>query len=179
MEQESTTSYNNFSSTNTSDIKTLMAWSAPGRPFRRKSKDFYLSVILITGFIEIMLFLFSQYMAMLAVAALAFLSMVLSSIPPKNFHYKITTEGIKIEDYFYIWRELYDFYFKRIDGVDTLMIRSQDVIPGILRIQLGDVSADHVRKILIHYLPFREVVRQTFVEKVADWLGRTFPLSSH
>lgn len=158
------------------DIKTLLSWSAPGRPFVRKSRDFYLSILLIGILLDIILFLFSQYIAMLAVVSLVFLSFVLSTVPPKNFHYKITSEGIKIEDYFYIWRELYDFYFKKIDGEDILFVRTQDLLPGELKISLGSNSRDHVRKVLISYLPFREVVRQTFVEKSADWLTRNFPL---
>src|SRR3990172_11409470 len=83
------------------DVRTLLSWSAPGRPFSKKGRQFYLSVILLLGLFEVILFLFSQYELMLVLVALTFLSLVLSSVPPHNFHYKITTEGIKVEDYFY------------------------------------------------------------------------------
>lgn len=158
------------------DIKTLLSWSAPGRPFRKKGKEFYLSIVLLVLFIEVILFLFSEYPLMLVVLALAFLSAALSSVPPHNFHYKITTEGIKVEDYFYIWSELYDFYFKRIDGMEILVLRTQAFLPGELKISLGELHRDHIRKILVRYLPYREYIKPTFMEKSADWLSHNFPL---
>ncbi|OGH17130.1 MAG: hypothetical protein A3C30_03435 [Candidatus Levybacteria bacterium RIFCSPHIGHO2_02_FULL_40_18] len=158
------------------DVKTLLSWSAPGRPFTKKGRQFYLSVILLLGLFEVILFLFSQYELMLVLVALTFLSLVLSSVPPHNFHYKITTEGIKVEDYFYIWSELYDFYFKFIDRTDVLIVRTQAFLPGELKISLGDIPREHVRKILVRYLPYREYVHPTFMEKSAEWLSHNFPL---
>lgn len=158
------------------DIRTLLSWSAPGRPFRKRSRQFYLSVTLILLFFEIILFLFAQYELMVVLLTLAFLSIALSSVPPHDFHYKITTEGIKVEDYFYIWSELYDFYFKRIEGQEVLILRTQDLLPGELKISMGDISRDHIRTTLVQYLPYREYVKPTFMEKSADWLSSNFPL---
>lgn len=158
------------------DIKTFVSWSAPGRPFRKKGRQFYLSVVLLLLFFEVILFLFAQYELMLVVLALAFLSVTLSSVPPHNFHYKITTEGVKVEDYFYIWSELYDFYFKKIDGMDVLIIRTESLLPGELKLSMGDLHRDHLRQVLVKYLPYREYVHPTFMERSGDWLAHNFPL---
>jgi hypothetical protein len=159
-----------------SDVRTLISWFAPGRPWRKKSREFYMSTLLIFFLIEVIVFLFAQYQLMLAVAAVTFLSIVMAIVPPKDFHYKISTEGVRIEDHFYIWGELYDFYFKKVDKVDTLIIRTEALIPGELRLTLGNVSKDHIRQVLINFLPYREYVKQTFMEKSADWLSHHFPL---
>ena len=158
------------------DVRTLLSWSAPGRPFTKKGRQFYLSVTLLLLFFEVILFLFGQFELMVVLVALTFLSLVLSSVPPHNFHYKITTEGIKVEDYFFIWSELYDFYFKIIDGTDVLIIRTQSFLPGELKISLGDVPRDHAIRVIVRYLPYREFVKPTFMEKSADWLSSNFPL---
>lgn len=158
------------------DVRTLLSWTAPGRPYRPRAKEFYLSVTLIVLFVEVILFLFSQYQLMAVIGALSFLSMALSSVPPRSFHYKVTTEGFKVEDYFYIWSELYDFYFKRIEGMDVLILRTQAFLPGELKITLGEVTRDHVRRVLVHFVPYREYVKPTFMEKSADWLSHNFPL---
>jgi hypothetical protein len=113
---------------------------------------------------------------MVVLLALTFLSVALSIMPPHDFHYKITTEGIKVEDYFYIWEELYDFYFKRIDGVDVLVVRTHVMYPGELKISLGGVTRDHLRQVLVGYLPYREYVHPTFMEKSGEWLTKNFPL---
>ncbi|MFI5265153.1 MAG: hypothetical protein ACHQT7_00200 [Candidatus Levyibacteriota bacterium] len=162
--------------TNDRDVRSLISWTAPGRPFRKKGREFYLSCLLIFMLVEVIVFLFGQYQLMLAVGAITFLSVVLATVPPKDFHYRISTEGVKVEDHFYIWAELYDFYFKRIDSVDTLIIRTEALIPGELKITLGSISRDHARQILINFLPYREVVKQTLMEKSADWLSHNFPM---
>ena len=159
-----------------SDVKTLLSWSAPGRPFRKKSKEFFLSGLLIVFLIEVILFIFSEYLLMFVVGTLYFFAVSLAITPPHNFHYKISTQGIKVEDHFYIWEELYDFYFKIIDGTDVLVVRTQAFLPGELKIPLGDVHVEHARRVLIEYLPFREVMRPTFMERSSEWLAKNFPL---
>src|SRR5690348_2144771 len=79
------------------EVKTLLSWSAPGRPFRKRGKQFYLTALLIALLIEVIFFFFSQYLFMYVVMSLVFAGLALSSAPPKNFHYKISTEGITIE----------------------------------------------------------------------------------
>ena len=158
------------------EVKTLISWSAPGRPFRKKGKDFYVSGLLIVFLVEIILFIFSEYLLMFVVGALYFFAVSLAWVPPQNFHYRISTQGIKVEDHFYIWDELYDFYFKRIEGMDVLVVRAHNVIPGDLKISLGDVPLDHVRRVLVEYLPYREIVKPTFMERGGEWLAKNFPL---
>lgn len=158
------------------DVRTLLSWNAPGRPFKKKGRQFYSSILLLLFFFEVILFLFGQYGLMAVLLALAFLSVALAVVPPHDFHYKITTEGIKVEDYFYIWSELYDFYFKRVDGDDVLILRTQALLPGELKISMGDLTRDHVRRVLVQFLPYREFVAPTFMEKSADWLSSNFPL---
>lgn len=158
------------------DIRTLISWSAPGRPYKKKSRQFFLSVLLILFFFEVILFLFSQYELMAVLVSLAFVSIVLTVVPPHDFHYKITTEGVKVEDYFYIWGELYDFFFKKVEGQDILIVRTQDLLPGELKISMGDITREHLRKVLVSYLPYREYVHPTFMERSADWLSNNFPL---
>lgn len=158
------------------DVKTLVSWSAPGRPFRKKGREFFYTSLLIVFLIEVILFIFSEYLLMFVVGTLYFFSIALATVPPQNFHYRISTQGIKVEDHFFIWGELYDFYFKKFDGLEVLIVRTKNMIPGELKISLGDVPVDHVRRVLIGYLPFREVVKPSFMDKSGDWLAHSFPL---
>ncbi len=158
------------------NVRTLLSWSAPGRPFKVRTKQFYMTALLIALFIEIILFLFSQYMLMFVVGSLVFVSFAFAYVPPKNFHYKISTEGFMLEDHFYIWHELYDFYFIKRSGAETLCIRTKSIFPGVLTVTLGDISKDHAKDVLVRYLPYREYIKPTFMEKSGDWLVKNFPL---
>ncbi len=157
-------------------VETLLTWKAPGRPFRKRGKEYYLTSLLAAILIEIILFLFAQYMLMMVVLSFVFLSFVLVTIPPHDFTYRLSTEGISMEDHFYLWQELYDFYFKNKEGAETLHIRTQAFLPGELIIPLGHVDKEHLKSILLQALPYREIIKPTFMEKSADWLSRTFPL---
>jgi len=155
-----------------------LEWTAPGRPFKRRTKQFYLTALLIMLLVEVILFLFSQYLLMVVVLSLLFVGFALAIIPPKDFHYRISSEGIMIEDRFFLWQELYDFYFKKIDGAETIHVRTQAYIPGELILTLGDMEKEKVKKALFPYLPFREYVKPTLMEKSGDWLAKNFPLEN-
>src|ERR1700733_262016 len=102
------------------DIKTFLSWHAAGRPYQKHSTEYYMNGFLITMAVEIILFLFSQYLLMALVLSLAFLAFALAVVPPHTFFYQISSEGIRIEDHYFIWDELYDFYFLKSHGQDVL-----------------------------------------------------------
>lgn len=126
--------------------------------------------------VQIILFLFSQYLLMLVVFSLLFLSFALSSVPPRMFHYKISSQGILVDKSFFIWEELYDFYFFKHHGKETLHVTTRSFFPGELTLTLGDISIEDVKKALLPFLPFREHVEPTWLEKAGDWLESNFPL---
>lgn len=161
---------------NLNEVATILEWTAPGRPFKKRSRQYYLTSLLIMLLIEIILFLFSQYMLMLVVVSLVFVAFALNTIAPSDFKYRISTEGITVEDHFFLWQELYDFYFKKKEGVDVVHIRTHAFIPGELTLTLGSIDRNHIKSALLPYLPYREVVRQNFMEKSGNWLEKNFPL---
>ena len=164
--------------TQENDVITFLEWVAPGRPFKHRTKQYYLTALLIMLLVEIILFLFSEYLLMFVVFALVFVSFALASVPPKDFKYRISSQGVQIEDRFFIWQELYDFYFYQKEDYETLHIRTKDYLPGELIITLGNESKDTVKNALLPYLPFREFVKQTFVDRAAGWLSKNFPLEN-
>ena len=161
------------------DVKTLLSWQAPGRPFKERSREYFINAFLIMAALEVILFLFSQYTLMMLVFSLVFLAFAMASVPPRMLHYKITTEGVRVENHFYIWEELYDFYFIKHHGKENLYIGTKMFFPGELSLTLGDLSPVEIKTILLRYLPFREYVEPTFLQKSGDWLERNFPLEKH
>lgn len=158
------------------EVKTVLEWSAPGRPFRKRGRQYYLTSLLIMLLIEVILFLFSQYLLMLVVLSLIFVAFALNTVAPPNFKYRVSSEGITVEDHFFLWQELYDFYFKKKEGTDVVHVRTHSFIPGELTLTLGNIDREHIKSALLPYLPYRELVKPTFMDKSADWLTRNFPL---
>lgn len=162
----------------TENTENILEWSAPGRPYKKKTRQFYLTAILIALFIEVILFLFSQYLLMMVVASLVFVAFALVTVPPKDFKYRISSQGVMIEDIFYLWKELYDFYFLKRNGIETLHISTENYLPGELVLTLGEISEEEIKKAVIPHLPFREYVKPTFMDKSANWLTKNFPLDN-
>ncbi len=159
------------------DVRTYLEWNAPGRPFKEHSLEYFLNGFLIMVALEIIVYIASKDLfLMMAILSLVFLWFALSFVPPHNFYYKITTEGIRVEDYFFIWEELYDFFFIKHHGKDVLYLTTKDYYPGELKITLGDITAEQLKAVLLPYLPYREYVKPTLMEKSGDWLSRNFPL---
>jgi len=158
------------------DSVTLLSWHAPGRPFKKHSREYYFNSFLIVVAIEVILFFFSMYPLMMVVLALVFLQFAMAIVPPRMYYYKITTEGIRIENHFFIWEELYDFYFLRQHSQEVLYVRTKAFFPGELAITMGDIPPEQLKAVLILFLPFREYVHPTFMERAGHWLERNFPL---
>lgn len=159
------------------EVKTLFSWEASGRPFKKRTKNYYMSSILLGFLLSIIALLFHQVILILVIASFLFVAFALNTIPPKDFHYKISTEGITIEDHFFLWQELYDFYFKkRFDTIEILHIRTRTFLPGEITLTLKDEDKEMVKAILLHFLPYRELITPTFIDKAADWLNKNFPL---
>ena len=135
-----------------------------------------MNILVIVFAFEIILFLFSQYILMLVVASLAFVAYALATVAPHDFRYRISSEGIMVEDHFFLWQELYDFYFKDRDGQKVAHIRTKAYYPGEILLTLGDIHSDHLKSVLLPYLPYREYVKPTFTEKYGTWLEKNFPL---
>ncbi len=160
----------------TNEVSTVLEWTAPGRPFRKRGKQYYLTSVLIMLLVEVILFLFSQYLLMLVVLSFVFVAFTLVTVAPNDFKYRISSEGITIEDNFFLWRELYDFYFKKREGIDVVHIRTHSFLPGELTLTLGSIDRERIKSALLPYLPYREVIKSSLMEKSADWLTKNFPL---
>jgi len=167
---------NDYSTAHDDDIVTYLSWHAPGRPYKKHSLEYYTNGFLIMMALQIILFLFGQYLLMALVLSLAFLTFALAVVPPHNFYYRVSSQGIRVEDHYFIWEELYDFYFMKTHGQDVLFVRTKAYFPGELTIILGDISVQQVKAVLLNFLPFREYVKPTFMEKAGTWLEKNFPL---
>ena len=138
------------------DVTTFLEWDAPGRPFKEHSREYFINGLLIMAAVEIIVFLvFKDLFLMTVILSLVFMWVVLSVVPPHTFYYKITSEGVRVEDYFFLWEELYDFFFLKYHDKDVLYLTTRQFFPGELKIMLGDMPADAVKAVLLAYLPYR------------------------
>ncbi|MBN1263446.1 MAG: hypothetical protein JW991_03750 [Candidatus Pacebacteria bacterium] len=158
-----------------SRIKELLAWEAPARPFKKRSKEFFSTVSAIAFLVMVILVFLKEWFLIIAIIAFSFLIYVLSTIPPQKVKHKITNRGITTNDKEYFWEELGNFWFTQQLDETILNIKMPFRYPGRLMMLLGNQKEAKVKKVLSRFLSL-EKVSPTWIEKAGKWLAEKVPL---
>jgi hypothetical protein len=153
--------------------RDLAVWTAPARPFKKRNRSFYISLIAIAGIVGLILFLVEGFMPVVLIIALIFLFYVLSTVEPEDIEYKITNRGIKITDKKTEWNRCVRFWFtKRFDN--ELLVIEIVTIPGRLEMVINPVDKDQIKKALLTYLP-EEEASPSFLDRASSWFAKKLP----
>jgi len=160
-----------------SDIrfKEIFSWEAPERPFKKRNKEFWTTLLSLVLLISLILFFAKEYFLIATIFALVFLFYILSTRPPQKITYKITNQGIFWGQTKYEWPVLHSFWVESDDGQAVLKVNTYLSFPRQLILPLGDQDEKALREILENFLPY-EQPEPTFIEKATNWLAKTFPL---
>jgi len=153
--------------------KVLFGWKAGSRPFRRRSRDFYIAIISTASLFGAVLFLIEGIMPVLLIAALVFLVYVLSTVEPEQIEYQITNLGIKIADRTTVWNEMGRFWLTSRFNQEILVIEVAR-IPGRLELVVPAEARDEVLGELSKRLQ-QEKKSPAFVDKAAHWFSSKLP----
>ena len=163
----------------TYEVKTLLRWNALSRPYRQRKREFYLMVLFVLLCVMVITFLFKEFMLMLVAISIAFLAIVLYTTQPHEVEHRITTQGVVTGEHAYLYKELYDFWFDEKEGHTVLHLHTVSLFPGVLSLLLPDnMDEKKVRDVLVKYIPYREVMPKTFMDKAGNWLSKNFPLET-
>jgi len=171
--------FNNFPVPENKMIETLMTWKAPSRPHRKKNRSFYTTVAILIILIAMIALLAGERMLVAVLFALMFLVYVLNFIEPGEIDYKISTQGVTIDDHFYHWQEMDSFWFEKKDGYTVLHIFTQLKFPTMVMMVLAQTTEEsEVKKIVARFLPFHEIPPKSTVEKWGEGLQKYFQLET-
>jgi hypothetical protein len=135
--------------------KELLSWESGARPFKRRDRDTYVTIIAVAALFGIILFIIQGIMPVLLIVSLLFLFYILSTVEPERVTYKITDSGIQINEKLTHWGELTRFWFThRLDH--TMLIMETTFLPGRLEIIIDSESKDKIKKVLKDYIPNEE-----------------------
>jgi len=160
------------------EIKTLLSWEAPSRPFRKKDRSYYTTIAILAILLILIAFLMREFLLIGVILSFAFVAYVLAFVPPHNIKYKISTQGITIGEDFYFWHFLDAFWLKEKDGSKILHIQTRLRFPAQLMLVLQDKDEEKVKKLVARFLPFVEVPYKSWMEKWSESLQKHFPLEN-
>ena len=154
--------------------KTIISWSAPSRPFKKRNRQYYTTVILIVFLVSLILFFAGQFLPIAVVISVGFLAYVLSSVPPHEVKIEVTTYGIEIEDLLYYWEEMGRFWFEKKYNQELLTIEVMR-FPGRIILMFDNNRKKDLRELFSEVL-LEEKPTDTFYDKAAKWLQEKIPL---
>ncbi len=152
----------------------VFTWLAPSRPFKNRQRKYYTTIGVIVLLISLILFFAGQFLPVAVVLAVAFVSYVMSTIPPEIITNKITTYGLRLDDQLYYWDDLGTFWFEKKIGKDVLLLEIVQ-FPYRIMFVLDNTSVEEIRDILSRVLIEKKPPLNSY-EKAGKWLQEKFPL---
>ena len=153
--------------------KLLFSWTAPARPFKRRDRDFWITIIVITAITGLVLFFAEGFMPVILIISVIFLYYILSTVEPENIDYKLTTGGLKMADKLNPWDKLGRFWFtKRFN--DQLLVFEAFTMGGRLEVVIKPNDKEKIKSVLSKYLLHEEAPPST-IDKATNWFSKKLP----
>ena len=156
--------------------RDLIVWSAPARPFKRRDREFYVTIIAIAAIVGLILFLVEGLMPVVLIVSLVFLFYVMSTVEPENIEYKITSKGIKVAGKRTDWELLVRYWFSRRFNNELLIFESL-ILPGRIEFVIDSAKKEEIKRSLSPYLP-EEAAPPSYLDKAANWFAGKLPGNS-
>lgn len=164
--------------TEAGEAKTLLEWKAESRPYRKKDRSYYTTVAIIVILLILIAILAHEFLVIGVLLSFMFVTYVLAFVPPHEVGYRISTQGITIENNFYFWHDLESFWFREKEAQQILFIQTKLHFPKQLIMVLGSVDKDKVKDNIVKFLPFHEVPNLSLFDRWSDALQKHFPLEN-
>lgn len=152
----------------------LYSWEAPVRPFKKRNREFFTTVLTVAGLVGLILFFIDGIFPLLVIGALVFLVYVFSTIAPENVIHQITNRGIIFGGSRTYWDEVVRFWFTSRFGSELLVFDTTKVMSRVEMV-INPEEREKIQKILEDYVPFEEAA-PNFMDKAATWLSKRVPL---
>ena len=166
---------NNIQDTDWNDEKVRFEWEAAERSYKKRDKDFWVTVISILVLTSVILFFVKEFFLIVALVSALFLYYVLSTVPPQEIKYKITNRGIYFGETRYEWDLLSRFWFAK--SLDSEMIHFETILrfPRQISLVIKAEDKDKIKEIVVKKLPLIEE-SPNFVDKLTKKMVKMVPL---
>ena len=135
------------------------SWEALARPHKELLNPKMLkTLIVIAVVVSLILALMQEFVLIIAIASMVFISYALSKTAPELVKHELTNYGVSFAGQNYFWQDLKNFYFAKTgDGSsEILAISSKEVIPGRLFFAFSPVDKEKIQQICAKHLLFLE-----------------------
>jgi hypothetical protein len=155
--------------------KTLFEWESAERSYKKRDKDFWITVVAILVLFSVILFFIQEFFLIVALVSILFLYYVLATVPPEKIKSKITNRGVYFGEAEYKWDILARFWFKKNLDSEMLEFETNLNFPRQISLVINEEDKEELKKVVLKKLPLIES-SPNFIDKVAKWFGDRLPL---
>ena len=157
--------------------KTLYAWKAPARHFKRRSREFYTTVGALVLLLSIILFFAKEFLLIGVILAMGFVAYALASIPPETIEHVLTNKGVRTAGNFYPWIYLGRFWWDEKWHQPHVDIETPGKVPTSIILLVGEGKREEIDAVMKTYL-INQKPTPTWFDNAARWLQEKIPLES-
>ena len=148
-----------------------ISWTAPEYNTREKSRGWFLSVAIIGG----AGILFSIILENILFAVFLFLALFLLFVyqirTPRELKFSITKRGVAIHNRLFEYAHLQSFWiFQHENGENELSLISKKTVMPNIKLPLGEMDADKIRKTLAVFIP-EEHEEESLIDIITRRIG--------
>ncbi len=155
---------------------SLIEWDAPEREFKKHPREYYRKIAVIVIFTAAIALVMLDFVLMLVIGAVFFVVYIFHTIPPRNVHHKITSNGVDFgSEHLYKWSDLKSFYIEKPEGAEyhRLIIDTVEAFPGRLILLLdNNINREALSKTLNEYVSIDETPEVGILDKILAKVSR-------
>ena len=157
--------------------KVLLEWSAPARPYKERTREFYTTILSIAFLLGIILLLLKEFLLIGVIIAFAFMSYVLASHRPENVTHQVTTSGIRTDNKLYEWSNFINFWLRKEWDQEVMLCKTKTTLPGVIVLVVDPKKREEIIKAVGEKIPLIKPT-DSFVDRAGKWLGDKVPLEN-
>lgn len=157
--------------------KILLEWSAPSRPYKVRTREFYTTILSIAFLLGVILLLLKEFLLIGVIMAFAFLSYVLSTYKPEDAKHQLTTLGVRTDGKLFEWDKLTNFWLKKQWDQEVIICKTVTALPGVILLVVDSSKRESILKTIGEKIPLVKPT-DSFVDKASKWLGNKIPLEN-
>jgi hypothetical protein len=153
--------------------KDIYSWKAPSRPFKRRNREYFITIIAMAAIVALVLFFAEGFMPVLLIVALVFLYYTLNTVEPEEIIFSITNTGVRIADRKIEWEIVKKYWFSK--KMDTqVLVLGLGIIPGRMDLVINPGDEERIRKAMKGHAP-EEETPPSQIDKTIDWVSGKLP----
>lgn len=160
-----------------SELKVLYSWKAPTRPFKKRDREFWTTVIAIVFLVALILFFVKEWFLIAAVISLTFVYYVLSTVKPEEIDCVLNNKGVFYVGQLYPWEGFFRFWFSSQYDQKMVNLDMRGGLVSRLSLMVGEGDEAKIKETLSKYLT-EETPNPTLIDNAGKWLQEKVTLGS-